>query len=320
MSRFKFILNDETKINQYGFRVSNAGLDLSRFKANPVVLDEHYASTWNVIGRCEDIQIEGHLLTAYVVFDMENEYAAQIAGKVERGFLKGCSLGLDPYSMNNFVIAPDGTYDLIKSEILELSIVAIPNNANAIKLYANSEESMKVLLESEVKEVLLMAADATQFKINNPNNSMKKITLTLSAVAALNLPDNTLEHDETAVNAGIIKLKADLEAEKVKVKQFEDLDKEKKAKLSADTVEADIKDGKIDATKKADFIKLHAEQPDLYKSIVGSVPAKNNLGAHVNNAGGPANVKTFDEFEKLDLSAQVAFKANYPEEYKALFK
>lgn len=315
MSRYKFILNDETKINQYGFRVSNAGLDLSRFQANPVLLDEHYASTWGIIGRWEDIQIEGHLLTAYAVFDMENEWAASVAGKVERGFLRGCSLGLDPYSMTNFVIAPDGTYDLIKSEVLEASVVAIPNNANAIKLYANSQESMKALLDSEVKEVLLMASDATKF---NLNNQMKKVTLTLAAATALNLP--TLEHDENVISEKIVTLAADLKAANEKIKALEELDKEKKAKLSADTVEADIKAGKIDATKKVDFIKLHSEQPDLYQSLVGNIPGKNNLGAYVSNPAGPATVKTFDEFEKLDLSAQVAFKQNYPTEYQALFK
>lgn len=317
MSRKKFILNDETKKNQYGFRVRNSGLKLERFINNSVMLDNHDPT--KVVGRWEDIQIEGHLLTAVAFFDMDDPEAAKLAGKVEREFVKGSSLGLDPFSMNNFVIGPDDVYDLIESEVLEGSIVSIPNNANAltVKLFATSEESIKELSENDVTEILLMAADAKNF---NLNNSMKKITLTLSAVAALNLPDNTLEHDETAVNAGIIKLKADLEAEKVKVKQFEDLDKEKKAKLSADAVEADIIAGKIDATKKADFIELHAKSPELYKSLVGSVAPKNNLGAQINNPSGPATVKTFDEFEKLDLSAQVAFKTAYPNEYQALFK
>lgn len=316
MSRKKFILNDETKKNQYGFRVRNSGLKLERFINNSVMLDNHDPT--KVVGRWEDIQIEGHLLTAVAFFDMEDPEAAKLAGKVEREFIKGASLGLDPFSMSNFVIGPDDIYDLVESEVLEGSVVSIPNNANAltVKLFATSEDSIKELAENEVSEILLMAADAKNF---NLNNSMKKITLTLSAVSALNLPGNTLEHDENTVNEGIIKLKSELDAEKAKVKAFEDLDREKKAKLSADKVEADILAGKIDATKKADFIKLHAEQPELYASIIGSVPAKNNLGAHLNNPAGPGIVKTFDEFQKLELSAQIAFKANYPNEYQALF-
>ena len=150
---------------------------------------------------------------------------------------------------------------------------------------------------------------------------MKKITLNLSAVAALGLPGNSLEHDENLVNEKIITLKSELDAANVKVQGFEALDIEKKAKLSADTVDADIQSGKIpDATKRADFLKLHAEFPDMYKTMVTDAKPKSNLGAQVNNPAGPTEVKTFGEFEKLDLSAQLAFKTNYPTEYQALFK
>ena len=96
MSRHKFILNDETKVNQFGFRVSNAGLDLDRFRANPVILDNHSNSNLSVIGRWENIQIEGNLLTAEAVFDDGDTYAKEIGRKVSEGFIKGSSLGLNP--------------------------------------------------------------------------------------------------------------------------------------------------------------------------------------------------------------------------------
>ena len=316
MSRIKFILNDETKKNQFGFRVRNSGLQLDRFQANPVMLDMHDPN--KVIGRWEEIQIEGNLLTAVPVFDMDDPEAAKIAGKVEREFLKGASLGLDPFNMNNFVIGPDDVYDLVEAEVLEGSVVSIPNNANAItvKLFASSDESIKEFTEQEVSEILLMASDKLKF---NLNNQMKKITLTLSAVAALGLPGNTLEHDENLVNEKILKLSADLEAEKLKVKGFEELEADKKAKLSAKTVDADIQAGKIDATKRADYLKLHAEFPDIYKSTVTDAPAKNNLGAQISNPANFSAVKNMDDFEKLDLSAQLEFKNTQPEAYKALF-
>lgn len=317
MSRIKFILNDETKKNQYGFRVRNSGLQLSRFESNPVILDDHQSGNSAVIGRWLNIQIEGNLLTAEAEFDDQDPNAVIIAGKVERGFIRGASLGLNPFTMSNFVLAPDDVYDLVESEILEASIVAIPNNANAlVKLYATSEESIKELLETEVNEILLMASDKSKF---NLNNQMKKITLTLSAVAALGLPGNTLEHDENLVNEKILKLSADLEAEKLKVQGFEQLEADKKANLSAKTVDADIQAGKIDATKRADYLKLHAEFPDIYKSTVTDAPAKNNLGAQVNNPSNFSAVKNMDDFEKLDLSAQLEFKNTQPEAYKALF-
>lgn len=318
MSRIKFILNDETKVNQYGFRVKNQGLRLGRFKNNPVVLDSHKDGIEAVIGRWVNIQIEGHLLTAEVEFDEQDPNAQIIAGKVERGFLRGASLGLDPFSMSNFVYAPDEIYDLVEAEVLEASIVAIPNNANAlVKLYASSENSLRELMESEVNSILLMASDKTNFKINN---SMKKINLTLSAVIALGLPENTLEHNVEDVNTKIIELKSKLDQAEQKAEGYEKLEKEKKAKLSADTVDTDIKAGKIDATKRADFIKLHAEFPELYKTTVTDKPGITNLASQVKNPASATEVKTFDDFEKLDLSAQLAFKEQNPEAYQKLFQ
>lgn len=149
---------------------------------------------------------------------------------------------------------------------------------------------------------------------------MKKINLTLSAVSALGLPENTLEHDVELVNSKIVALKSELDTANKKVEAFEQLDKDKKAKLSADTVDADIKAGKIDATKREDYIKLHAEFPDLYKSTITEAPTKTSLAAQVKQPVSVENVKTFDDFEKLDLSAQIAFKEQYPEAYQKLFK
>ncbi|MCC2590354.1 hypothetical protein [Chryseobacterium sp. MFBS3-17] len=317
MSKHKFVLNDENQVNQYGFRVRNGGLELSRFKANPVILDYHRDGNAAVIGRWENIQFEGSLLTAEAVFDDADPYAKEIARKVTDGFLRGASLGLNPYSMSNFQIAPDDVYDLVKSEVLEASVVPIPNNANALKLYASSDESMQELQETEVSKILLMAQEITTF---NLHNNMKKINLSLAAVIALGLPQTSTEHDSEAVMNNIIKLKSDLDAANAKIQGFEQLESDKKAKLTADIVDADIKAGKIDATKRADFIKLHAEFPTLYKSTVTDMPVKTNLSGNVNNPSAPAEVNSLDDFQKLDLTAQLNFKETNPEGYRALLK
>jgi hypothetical protein len=315
MKRLKFILNDENKMNQYGFRVRNSGLNVDRFRANPVILDSHQLGNRAVIGRWENIQIEGELLTAEAVFDTADENAREIAGKVERGFLRGASLGLNPYSMDNFQIAPDGTYDLVKCEVLEASIVPIPNNANAIKLYAATAEGVQQLKDADVPNILLMANEVHNYKFSTMNK------IKLSALAAMAIALNAdQEHEASAVDAGIMKLKADLDAANKKLEGIEQLEADKKARLAADTVEADIHAGKIDATKKDDFIKLYAESSDLYKSIMASLPAKQNLGGQIHNPDGFGEVKTMDDFEKLTLSAQLEFKTSQPDAYKRLFK
>lgn len=310
-----FILNDENKPNQYGFRVRNAGLLLDRFRANPVMLDSHYSyGTGGVIGKWDNIRIEGSLLKADAVFDEENASAQEIKRKVEAGFLKGASLGLDPFSMDNFVLAADGIQDLIKAEILEASIVAIPNNANAIKLYAVEESAVNQFTDQQVPQILLMVKEKNTKIVN-----MNKIKLTAMVAMALALnPD--MEHNPEDVFTGILKLKADLDKANQKIDGFEQLEKDKKTKLAADTVAADILAGKIDATKKDDFVKLYLQDSDMYKNIIAQIPGRSKLAGQAAGSPAASEVKTLDDFEKLTLTAQLDFKANNPEAYQALFK
>lgn len=318
MSRHKFILNDETKTNQYGFRVLNKGLDLERFRSNPVLLDYHSGGNQSVIGRWENITIEGHLLTAVPVFDMEDDNARFIAGKVERGFIKGASLGLNPFSMDNFKMnSATGDYELVKSEILEASIVPIPNNANAVKLYASTDEGVELLQDSEASQILLMANEIRNYK----SKSMKTIKLSATAAMALALNADK-EHDVSVVNEGIMKLKAERDEAKQKLDELEQIEKDMKAKLAGDLVDQAIKEGKITAPEREDYIKLYASNPDLCKSVLDKLPGKTNLAGKIGNpgtAGNFADVKSLDDFEKLNLNAQIEFKTNYPEQYKSLF-
>ena len=55
------VLYDSASINSYGFRIDLDGMDLTRFRANPVMLYGHESE--QLIGRWENIHIEeGRLL------------------------------------------------------------------------------------------------------------------------------------------------------------------------------------------------------------------------------------------------------------------
>lgn len=137
-----FVLCDGSKTNSYGFRVDLAGLDTERFRANPVMLYRHDSS--QVIGRWENLRIEDGKLMADAVFDTEDEEAAKIAGKVERGFLKGCSMGIRILDLHEI----EGVDVSTRSELIEGSVCPIPSDAGAIVLY---DENRKVLTYEEVR-------------------------------------------------------------------------------------------------------------------------------------------------------------------------
>lgn len=320
-----WILNDETKVNSYGFRLLNSGLDLDRFRENPMMLAMHRDWDLNaVIGRWKNIRIEGHLLKADDEFDMDDEEAKKIAGKANRGFLKGCSLGF-LFLEEFFVKALDGVFELQKSEPYEGSIVVIPSNKNAVRLY-----SAPGVLMTEDQVKLKLSAMSSKVEVPNtekpkPNFNMEKFTLSGAALGVLLAAGLNDQNDPVAVNAAIAKLGADLKtAQGNEAAAKQALQTLKDAQLTAaktavtSRVEAAITAGKVTADKKESLITLGLTDPTMLDFVLDSVPGKASLGAQVQQAS-TTDPKTIDEFAALPLAKQLAFKEGNPEGYKALF-
>jgi len=134
----RFVLSDGTSVNSKGYRIDINGLDLTRFKSNPVMLYEHNPA--KVIGRWKDIRKEGNRLTAIPEFDTEDTEILSIAGKVERGFINGASIGIVVFNIQ----AIDGVDVVTKSELFEASIVAVPADAGAVRLYNEQLECLSI--------------------------------------------------------------------------------------------------------------------------------------------------------------------------------
>ncbi len=321
-------LNDETKVNSYGFRLLNSGLDLERFRENPMMLAMHRDWDLNaVIGRWKNIRIEGHLLLAEDEFDMEDAEAKKIAGKAARGFLKGCSLGF-LFLAEHFIKALDGVFELQKSEPYEGSIVVIPSNKNAVRLYS----APGVLMTPDEIKLKLSAMSAPVTVPTNekpkPNFNMEKFTLSGAALGVLLAAGLSNQNDPEAVNATIAKLGADLKtAQENESTAKQALQTMKDAQLTAAKsnatamVDAAVTAGKLTADKRESFITLGISDPGMLTTVLESMPGKTTLGSKVTGspAGASDDPKNLDEFEKLPLAKQLAFRDGNPEGYKALF-
>lgn len=309
-----FVLNDETKTNSHGFRVRNSGIDLSRFLANPIMLDYHRPGNDSVIGKWVNLRIEGSLLLADPEFDEEDPDAKKIAGKVDRGFIKGASMGLGVSNAKWEMV--DDVPTLIACELTEASIASIPSNANALRLYA---ETGDMLQEKDIK--LSISSISNSIKQLNMNN----IKLSVATKLALGI-ENT---DDTAeLGKAIDKLATDSAAKDVqlatKTSALEALELKLTAIADAEAetiVEAAVKAGKITADKKDYFLSLAKNDLPMVEGLLSAIPAKVDLAGNViTPAGGAAPVaKTMDEFEKLTHEQKLAFKQDSPEAYKALF-
>lgn len=108
-----------------GFRIDKNGVDLSRFRLNPVMLYMHDRSL-GVIGRWDNLRLEGERFVAEAVFDNTSETGRDVEHRVLGGFLRAASVGLDDVVTENGVV--------VSCTLTEISIVDIPASAHAVKM------------------------------------------------------------------------------------------------------------------------------------------------------------------------------------------
>jgi HK97 family phage prohead protease len=136
------------------FTISNSGVDramdtvavegweLTRYRQNPVVLWSHHANELP-IGRVIEIGVVGDALKATVEFVDSNmpcigEKAEAIFQLCKSGFLNATSVGFEPleFAMTSDPDRGGGDWfpgiDFTKQELLELSIVTVPCNPDAL--------------------------------------------------------------------------------------------------------------------------------------------------------------------------------------------
>ena len=309
----RFVLNDERVTNSYGFKVLSAGIDLTRFATNPVMLDGHNQSNQSVIGSWENIILEDGKLLAEPRFDMDDENAKKIAGKVERGIIKGASMGIAFHKKD--LSYEGGVVALKKCSLFEASIVAVPSNANALRLQMDGVE----ITEEEIKELCL------SFPKTNPNNVHMKLQLTQLALVALGMSASTKELSADEIESAILALSKNRDELKEKLTLSEEQlsayvakEKAQREALTAQMLDDAIKSGKITADKRQTFADLAAQNFELAKATLEGIPAKKSFSAGVTTPTGTTGVATMEDFQKLSLEEKVAFKNGNPEAYQKL--
>ena len=298
----EYILNDESVVNSHGFVLLNAAGRFERFNANPVMLFNHEAD--KLIGQMTGLRVEGTKLIGTPSFDEEDTLAAKCKRQGEKGFLKGCSPGIIMHAVE-LRTTPDGDERITVTDwtLCEVSLVSVPSNQNALKLYnvrgeAIPNDQVKLSIESLLN--------------NNTGEEMDKIILTAEAYAALGLKSS--EADGKALSAAIMELKA--RAEKAE-KQVEDACKEKASEL----VELAVKDGRITADKKEQFVKLALADFAMAKETLEAIPAKESLSAkivHKATATKDRSEWTYLKWAKEDPEGLKRLKETDPEAFAEL--
>lgn len=302
-----FVLHDET-VNTYGFRMLTSGCDLTELKKNPVMLLNH--NDWNLpIGRWENIRIEGSQILADAVFDLEDKRengGASIASKVERDFLRMASIGAWPPDEVSddvvFKVSGQTRPTVTRWKAREASIVTIGSNHNALAFYDKEGQLIDLTDLSEV--IKLMDNAQKSFSNKEQMNELNQI---------LKLSDSATAAEQATAMRNIISERDRLKTENVTLSdamdQHNKAAKEKKQSEAIALVDAAVKDGRIDAKLKDNYIKLFDVDFDNTKATIEGLPKRKSVAAQIAEGNEGNNVELADlqkkTWEELDKAGKL---------------
>jgi HK97 family phage prohead protease len=168
MRRATFVASDES-VDRYGDIIRASGWDLSHFKNNPVLLFGHDSSAVP-IGKVSEIGVDGSRLVATAEFRPEGDSAAadDVYSALKGGFLNAVSVGFLPTKAPNYIWKNGDEktgiltgFEFIAQELLELSVVPVPANPQALALarsLALSEATQRRLLVFDERASARVAA------------------------------------------------------------------------------------------------------------------------------------------------------------------
>lgn len=168
----QFVISDDS-VDRYGEIVDQSTWDLKSYMKNPIVAWGHDTSEpENILGTSIEITPDGHRTIATLKFDTDiNPKALMVFQQIVRGTLRCVSVGF----MNHTFEYENDIPVLKDNELLEISVVPIPANANAIALSLKdgslNRKDAAWLLESMKREATVLEE---QLKTAQPDNEKEQ--------------------------------------------------------------------------------------------------------------------------------------------------
>lgn len=314
-------------MNSYGSRVLTAGIDLSQYERNPVLLWMHRRS-WEPgampIGRVENLRVEDGKLIGTPVFDQNDDFAKKIESKWDNGYLRMASAGLEPIETtpDPTLIMPGQTRETVtRSKLVEVSIVDIGGNDEALQLYGQEGKLLKLaagedspglpLLQEKKEADPDTGNDAGEGEeINNTKINLTKMTK--EQLALLGLPETATEEQATAALA-LMKGRAD-NAEQIQLAAV------------TQAVDQAVAERRILAEQRDHYIKLgKAAGVQMLRDTLSTMHPQQKPGEVINlgkqSAPGAGEApKTYTKLSEVPEAERLELRKNNPGEYMRLFK
>jgi hypothetical protein len=170
-----FIICDNT-VNRYGWRLLVEGIDTEGFVKNPVCCVMH--ETWGVpVGKWKSLTVDNGVFKGVVEFDRNDDEAIKLYWKYKDGYMNAVSLNvlaIEESSDAKYLLPGQQRETLIKSELLEISLVTIPGQKNAVRLSSPKGDTYELKLVTSNNEQ--MAKDEkTVEQLQQENLALRKL-------------------------------------------------------------------------------------------------------------------------------------------------
>lgn len=135
--QYEFIASDET-VDRYGDVVRVSGWETKNYKLNPIVLFQHQAS--NPVGISTKVWIDGKKLMARIRLAAQgtSPFIDTLRKLLEQSIIRAVSVGFRPTAEPNYIRDEHNDrvtgLEFIGQELLEISLVSVPANPNALNM------------------------------------------------------------------------------------------------------------------------------------------------------------------------------------------
>lgn len=181
-------------VDRDGEVIKQTGWDLTNFLKNPVLMLMHNYQEFPV-GRVEKIGVEGGKLTFEAVFTEATQKAIEAYALVKEGILSAFSVGFIPREYD-----PSDNNMITKAELLEISLVPVPANPEAVVL-------AKAYKENEIAKYIVK-----NFLVEAKTEGSDESVAPPTAVEGAELPTET--EDNSAVTTEVSNDEVGKEGEK----------------------------------------------------------------------------------------------------------
>lgn len=303
MSKTKRVRITNERLNSYKTRVLTAGMDLSQYERNPVLLYMHERG--QVIGYVKDLKVEGDEVTGELMFDEATELSQRCKKQWEFGSLKMVSAGLEIIELSDdkeYLVEGQTRPTVTKSKLIEVSLVDIGANDDAIVLIKDGQR-LEMGMGGESPLPML-----NQHKNQEEDMDKKEIALLLGLQA---------DASDEAIKAKINELKTAADERAELAKENGEL---KLSRIEA-AVDGAIAEKKISPDKKSHFMELGKQVGlESLEATFGAMTPQVKLSQVIGHQGGSPTDNAWQKLSDVPSDKILALRKEQPDEYKRLYK